>query len=62
MYVFLFVIYSFCFLSDLRQWLTDSTLTNLAPLRAVIVADPGHSNQWTFLVDQLFSFDKIFGT
>jgi hypothetical protein len=46
----------------LRQWLTDSTAAGLAPLRAVIVADPGKTNQWTFLVDQLFSFDKIFGT
>ncbi len=46
---------------DLRLWLTESTNPRLAPMRAMLLAFPGKSNLWAFLVDQLFSFDDIFG-
>ncbi len=46
---------------DLRHWLTESTAANLAPMRAMLLANPGKSSIWCFLVDQLFHFDDIFG-
>jgi tetratricopeptide (TPR) repeat protein len=47
---------------NLRKWLTHSTSPHLAPMRAMLLAYPGKSNLWLSLVDQLFSFDDIFGS
>lgn len=38
---------------DLRSWITESTSPVLAPLRALLVANPGQSNHWEYLVDQV---------
>ncbi len=46
---------------DLRAWLENCTSPILAPLRGLLMVDPGTSNLWSFLCDQIFGFDDIFG-
>ena len=45
----------------LRTLISESKSEILAPIRALLVADPGASISWTYVRDSIFHFDSIFG-
>ena len=46
---------------DLRRLIENSDAPLLAPFRAFLVSNPGNSNLWEIIRDELFGFDQIFG-
>lgn len=46
---------------DLRRWLLESKTRMMAPVRAMLVGDPGTSSIWEYMSDSMFGFGAIFG-